>query len=140
MTTQPQAPTGRPVPVPDPASQPFFDGAKQRKLMLKYCTACDRWLAPASDACDNCFSDQLEWRAASGRGEIYTFGIMHQVLHPGFKDEVPYNVIQVELAEGPRIMSNLVGTPNDQIRVGMKVEVVFEDLTPEVTVPKFRAV
>jgi hypothetical protein len=139
MTT-PQAPVGRPVPTPDAESQPFFDGAKARKLLLKYCAACSRWLAPASDTCDNCFTDKLEWRQASGKGEVYTFGIMHQVLHPGFKDEVPYNVIQVELAEGPRIMSNLVGTPNGQIKVGMKVEVIYEDLTPEVTVPKFKAV
>ena len=65
---------------------------------------------------------------------------MHQVLHPGFKDEVPYNVVQVELAEGPRIMSNIVGTPNDQIKVGMKVQVYFDKLSDEVTVPKFKAV
>lgn len=132
--------SGRPIPTPDAASQAFFDGAKEGKLMLRYCPNCSRWLAPASDACDECFSDQLDWKQASGNGEIYTFGIMHQVLHPGFKDEVPYNVVQVELAEGPRIMSNIVGTPNDQIKVGMKVQVYFDKLSDEVTVPKFKAV
>ena len=132
--------SGRPIPTPDAASQAFFDGAKEGKLLLRYCPNCSRWLAPASDACDECFSDQLEWKQASGNGEIYTFGIMHQVLHPGFKDEVPYNVVQVELAEGPRIMSNIVGTPNDQIKVGMKVQVYFDKLSDEVTVPKFKAV
>lgn len=140
MTTQAQPPVGRPVPTPDAASQAFFDAAKEHKLMLRHCSACDRWLAPASDTCDSCFTDQIDWKQASGKGEVYTFGIMHQVLHPGFKDDVPYNVIQVELAEGPRIMSNLVGTPNEQIKVGMKVEVIFEDLSPEVTVPKFKAI
>ena len=65
---------------------------------------------------------------------------MHQVLHPAFREEVPYNLIVVELDEGPRLTSNLVGTPDDQIRVGMRVEAVFEQLSDAVSVPKFRAV
>jgi uncharacterized OB-fold protein len=63
---------------------------------------------------------------------------MHQLYHPGFKGEIPYNVTVVELEEGPRMTANLVGCPNDQIRVGMPVEVVFERITDEVTLPKFR--
>lgn len=65
---------------------------------------------------------------------------MHQLLHPAFRDEIPYNVIVVELEEGPRLTSNLVGTPDREIRVGLPVEAVFEELSDEVSVPKFRVV
>ena len=128
----------RPVPIPDEASQPFFDAAREGKLLIKRCNECGEWHDPRKDLCDNCFSEDLAWAEASGRGKIYTFGIMHQVLNPGFAGEVPYNVIVVELEEGPRLNSNLVGTPNNEIRVDMPVEVTFETYG-DVTVPKFRA-
>jgi uncharacterized OB-fold protein len=74
----------------------------------------------------------------SGRGTIFSFAVMHQVYHPGFADAVPYAVVVVELAEGARLVSNVVDCPVDRIRTGMPVEVVFEDVSPEVTLPKFR--
>ncbi len=129
-------PSGRPTPVPDEASQPFFDAAKQGKFLLKYCPLCKRHLAPAAEVCDSCFSNELEWAEASGRGTVYSFVLNHQAVHPGFKDLVPYSVIVVELAEGPRVTSTFDG-PNDEIVVDMAVEVSFEDLG-EVTVPKFK--
>ena len=128
-------PMGRPAPVPDQASQPFFDAAREGKFLLKYCPACKRYLVPSAEVCDACFDPDIEWRQSSGKGRIYSFVLNHQVVHPGFKELVPYSVIVVELEEGPRFTSTYDG-PNDEIEVDMPVRVTFEDLG-EVTVPKF---
>ena len=74
----------------------------------------------------------------SGRGTVFSYAVMHQVYHPGFAAEVPYAVVVVELAEGARLVSNLVDCPLRDVTIGMPVEVVFEEVTPEVTLPKFR--
>ncbi len=130
--------TARPVPVPDERSAAFFAAAKKGQLLLKKCRGCSHVLAPQRETCEYCFGEELEWVPASGKGILYSFVLMHQLLHPAFKDEVPYNVIVVELEEGPRIVSNMVGTPDEELRVGMPVEAVFEDLSNDVAVPKFR--
>jgi len=70
---------------------------------------------------------------------VFSFAVMHQVYHPGFATEVPYAVVLVALDEGPRMISNVVGCPASEIRVGMPLEVVFEAVSPDVTLPKFRA-
>jgi uncharacterized OB-fold protein len=74
----------------------------------------------------------------SGRGRITTFVVFHKAWFPSFADDLPYNVIQVELDEGPRLTANLVGVESGQIRIGMEVEVVFDDVTPDITLPRFR--
>jgi uncharacterized OB-fold protein len=80
----------------------------------------------------------VAWRQASGRGVVHTYIVMHQVYHPGFKDLVPYNVTVVELAEGPMLVTNLVGVANDEIRIGAQVEIVFDEITPDANLPRFR--
>jgi uncharacterized OB-fold protein len=115
----------RPVPVPDEASQPFFDAAARGELLIKHCAVCNRYLAPQSEFCDRCLTSAIEWRTASGRGTVYSFIINHQVGHPGFASIAPYNVIVVELEEGPRLNSNYLG-PNEELAVDMPVRVVFE--------------
>jgi uncharacterized OB-fold protein len=128
----------RPIPVPDAATEAFFSAAKQGKLLIKRCPNCGRNRPPQAERCDSCQNENLEWQEASGKGTIYSFVIMHQVVHPAFKDEVPYAVIVVDLDEGVRFQSNLVGTDQADIRIGMSVEAVFEDLSESVAVPKFR--
>ncbi|MHB8576291.1 MAG: Zn-ribbon domain-containing OB-fold protein [Dehalococcoidia bacterium] len=128
----------KPIPETDSESEPFFQGAREHKLMLMCCDACGHVRMPSRDRCDNCWSTRVSWFQASGRGIVYTFGIMHQLYHPGFKDELPYNVTVVELAEGPRMTTNLTGIANDRIQVGLPVEVTFEKITDDVTLPKFR--
>jgi uncharacterized OB-fold protein len=85
-----------------------------------------------------CLSTDITWAQASGKGTLYTFALMHQVLHPGFASEVPYNVAEVDLEEGVRVTSTIVGCPNDNLRIGMFLEVTFEDITDEVSLPKFK--
>lgn len=136
MTTETIA---KPLPEPDEASKPFFEGAMAGRLMLMKCSACGQWRLPSRQHCDNCLSEEFTWEQASGRGTVRTFGVMHQRYHPGWANEMPYNVTIVELEEGPRLPTNLVGVQNDAIRVGMQVVVDFEK-HDDVALPKFRPV
>ena len=128
----------KPAPVPDEISAPFFNGARENRLILQHCTGCDGWSWPVRERCPHCFAAKLEWRQASGRGTLYTFTIMHQVMNPGFASAVPYNVAQVDLDEGVRMTSNVIGIANDALRIGMRLEALFEDVGDGVRIPKFR--
>ena len=125
----------RPLPEADEDSAPFFDGGMDGRLMLMKCMDCGQLRMPARKHCDNCLSGNTAWVQASGRGKVFTFSIMHQQFHPGF--QVPYNLATVELEEGPRLNTNLVGIADDDIRVGMEVVVDWEK-HEDVALPKFR--
>lgn len=135
MTQQPPA---KPAPTPDAESQPFFDGANRGVLMIKQCNACKQHLHPATEFCPECLGDDLGWVEASGKGTLHTFGLMHQNYHPAFTAELPYNVSVVELEEGPRLNTNVVGIDDDKLEVGMALEVVFEEFDGGVKLPKFQ--
>jgi uncharacterized OB-fold protein len=130
----------KPVPEIEPAMAPFFAAAKEHRLMVQRCGSCGALRFPARELCSACLSTDAAWVPVSGRGEVFSFNVMHQVYHPGFAAEVPYAVVIVALAEGPKLTSSLVDCPPDQIRIGMPVEAVFEDVSPTVTLPKFRRV
>lgn len=128
----------KPLPRTDGADRPFWEGARQGKLVLQHCLDCGAWRFPAAPCCDKCRSARAEWAEASGRGTVHSFCVFHKEYFPGFAGEMPYNVVQVRLAEGAQLFSNLVGVPNDAIRVGMDVEAYFERATDEVALVKFR--
>ncbi|HVN63862.1 MAG TPA: Zn-ribbon domain-containing OB-fold protein [Candidatus Binataceae bacterium] len=128
----------KPVPAVTPELKDFFAGARTGHLMVQKCEECGYLRFPAYEFCSNCWSKRSSWVPVSGRGEIYSFNIMHQVYHPGFAGEVPYAVVVVKLEEGCKMVSNLIGVAPDRIKCGMPVEVVFEKLTDEVSIPKFR--
>lgn len=130
----------KPLPVPDEASKPFFDGAKQHKLMIQKCSNCGVAIWPVKPRCDNCFSPDLQWIASSGKATLYSFTLMHQLYHPGFEAELPYNISIVELEEGLRMTTNIVGCDNSALKIGMPLEIIFEDITDELSLPKFRPV
>jgi uncharacterized OB-fold protein len=125
----------RPAPVADEASAPFFDGAARGVLMLQRCRTCGRFAFPITEVCTNCLGTEIEWAESSGEGTLHTFGVMHHLYHPGFAQELPYNVAVVELAEGPR-MSARVDAPNDTLEVGMALKAAFEK-AGDVSVPVF---
>jgi len=129
-----------PIPTADEASEPFFRGAKERKLMLLRCTGCGRHRLPGRERCADCWSTNAEWVQASGRGKLYTFGIMHQQYHPAFAGAIPYNFALVELEEGPRLVTSIVDCPNEELRVDMPVQAVFDDVSEETTLVRFRPV
>ena len=128
----------KPLPRIGPDNQPFWDGCKRHALLLPFCAACGKPHLPPGPVCPFCFADRLDWRPASGRGVVTSWTVVHQPWFPAFKAELPYNVVQVELAEGPRLTANIVELGAETLRVGMPVEVVFDDVTPDVTLPRFR--
>jgi uncharacterized OB-fold protein len=102
---------------------PFFAAAAAGTLLIRRCTGCDQHFGPEATLCPDCLTEQLEWVEASGRGTLFSFGVMHQP-SPGF--EVPYNIAVVELEEGPRLYSSVVGCRNEDLAVGMPLEVEFD--------------
>lgn len=137
----PDAPYAGPIPIPTPEAKPFWEAAKQRKLMIQRCADCQQHYFYPRPMCPHCLSRNVSWVTCSGRGKLHTFVITHR----GARKTplpLPYVVAIVELDEGPKLMSNLVGVEADpaHIRCEMPVEVVFEDITPEITLPRFRPV
>jgi uncharacterized OB-fold protein len=126
-----------PVPVPDEAVAPFFEGAKAGRLMLMRCQNCGEYRYPSRDRCDRCWSTDTEWVQASGRATLHSWVIFHQLYHPGFADRIPYNVAVVELEEGPRITTNIIGCDNESLDAGMALNVVFDTVGDGVAIPKF---
>jgi len=128
------------LPKPTPETKPFWDGAKAHRLMLPWCKSCGQAHFFPRSCCPHCFEFDLEWREASGRGKLHTYVINHKAAR-GFEEKVPYVIAVVELEEGPRMMTNLVmdETPTpERLRIDMPLEVTFDDVTPDVTLPKFR--
>lgn len=130
--------TAKPLPQISPEMAPFFAAARRQQLVVQRCRGCGVHRFPARDQCSQCLGREADWVPVAGRGTVFSFAVMHQVYHPGFAAEVPYAVVVIELEEGARLVSNLVDCPVREIRIGMPVEVVFDDVTPEVTLPKFR--
>ena len=128
----------KPLPQVSPEMAPFFDAARRHVLAVQHCAGCGTMRFPARTICSKCLSRDATWAPVSGRGTVFSFAIMHQAIHPGFAAETPYAVVVVELDEGPRLLSNLVDCPTADVHIGMPVEVVFDELTPDVTLPKFR--
>ncbi len=136
MTPSPTVP--RPLPEVDGELAPFLAAAQDHRLVVQRCSGCGALRFPVRELCSRCLSTAATWVDVSGRGEIFSFNIMHHVYHPAFAREVPYAVVVVKLAEGPKITSNLVDCPVERIRIGMPVEVTFEDVGDGITLPKFR--
>lgn len=126
------------VPLPDRDSELFWKGCRDGKLLLQRCTSCGRYRYPPRPGCPHCTAPDAEWLATTGKGFVYSWFIAHHPVHPSVVDKVPYNVIMVQLDEGPRIVSQLVGADPGDIREGLRVEVVFEPVTPEISLPLFR--
>ncbi len=128
-----------PVPKPTPETKPFWDATKQRRLLVQHCTQCNRHYFYPRPFCPHCLSGDVEWTQSCGRGRLHTFVINHRPPrhHPV---PAPFIIGIVELEEGPRLMSQIVDIDPDPtvVRCDMPVEVVFEDITDEITLPKFR--
>ena len=124
----------KPFPYIDEDSAPFYEGAKQHKFMMFRCKKCGAWYWPKT-YCRNHDNESMfgnmEWAEASGKGKIFTFGIVHEVFHPGFKDDVPYVFAMAEMDEGPMFGSRVVGCEPYDVKIGMPVEVVYEDVPEE---------
>ena len=116
--------------------KPFFDAARNHQLAVQKCEACGALRFPAAPLCLACDSDKASWVTVSGRGQVFSFTVMHRPYHPAIK--VPYTLAVIELNEGVKITSNVIGIEPSKVKCGMPVEAVFEKLNDEVTLPKFR--
>jgi uncharacterized OB-fold protein len=128
----------KPLPRITADNAPFFDGLKSGQLRLQRCTDCERFHFPPGPVCPYCFSDEVEWTPTSGRGTISSWVVVHKAWFPAFEAEIPYNVVQVELDEGPRLTANVIDVAPDELAVGMKVVAVVDDVTPEQYLLRFR--
>ena len=130
----------KPIPVPSKETKPFWEAARQRKLVMPRCTSCGTYRFPVSRHCRACGKVGHEWVEVSGRGTVFSFVTYHRHYHPGFAGDLPYVVGLIALAEGPRIISNIVGIAPEEIRCDMPVAVQFEQITPDCALPKFAPV
>jgi uncharacterized OB-fold protein len=118
-------------------TSPYWEGAREGKLMVQHCPDCGSIWHPPEPICGNCQSDRLEWEEASGRGVIYSYTVIHHPTHPAFDGKTPYLVALVDLSEGPRIVTSIRGCAMEDVHVGMPVEVLFEEVGTSV-LPYFR--
>ena len=131
------ADVNKPEPRPAPESIPYWEAAKQHRLELPQCEACSGYWFPPSRTCPHCLSADVRWTQVSGRGKVFSFVIYDRVYHPAFEGEVPYVVALIELDEGPRLISNVVGFAAADVRCEMRVKIVFDDMPGGASVPKF---
>jgi uncharacterized protein len=129
----------KPLPYIHDETKPYWEAAKRHELKIKRCKTCGGYYFYPRDFCPACFSSDVEWTTASGRGTIYSYTVCHRPA-PGFEEDVPYSLVIVELEEGVRMMSTVVGCANEDLKIGMAVQVVFDDITEEVTLPRFEPV
>lgn len=128
----------RPVPRVDEESRPFWEACARHELYVQQCRGCGRAFYYPRGFCLHDLAADFDWLRCSGKGTVYTFTVTHQNQSAGFRDTLPYVVAYVELEEGVRMLTNIVDCDPEQVRIGMPVEVTFEDLTDEVSVPLFR--
>ena len=137
--TEPQA-TMPPLPDPDAMTQFFWDGTNERRLMILRCQKCAHYIHFPRPVCDRCLSEDLAPEQVSGKGTLYTYSIPMQPIDPYYVERVPYVYALVELEEEAnlKLQTNIIDCPEDQLEIGMPVEVVFREVAPGVTLPYFK--
>ncbi len=132
---------GRPVPVPDERSAPFWDAAAEHVLRLARCSRCRTISHPPDTVCPHCHSTEPEFEfvAVEGAGTVRSWTVMRQSFLPGFDEDVPFVLVDVELSAQPdlRLIGRLVDGPDADLRIGATVQLAFEDIRPGVSVPAF---
>jgi uncharacterized OB-fold protein len=129
---------GKLIPIPTDETAEFWLGCSRRQLRIQRCNDCHQFQFPPQNFCRHCSGAKLAWTAASGRGKVLSRTIVHWSPNPAYAAESPYSLALIQLEEGPRMLSNLIGCPPDPIQIGMPVKVDFEQCGPEIMLPKFR--
>lgn len=137
MTTNNQS-YDKPLPTLDVSNGPFWEATRAHRLALQHCSDCGKARYPINHLCPHCLSEKFEWKPISGRGTVYSSIVFHQVYNQSFAKDGPYNVSLIQLDEGPRMLSNVVDIPPSEVKVGDKVEVVFDDVTAGISIPRFK--
>jgi uncharacterized OB-fold protein len=130
------------IPEPDTETEGFWSAAAQHELRIQRCTECNAFRASPSKVCPICQSEDSEWSQVSGKGKIYAWIEVNQAVLPLWRDLVPYNVVQVELDDAPNVIltGNVPAAAEDSLRVGLPVEVIFDDVAEGVSIPRWQLV
>jgi uncharacterized protein len=128
----------KPVPRPNELSEPYWSGLKRGVLMLQRCAACKKVRHYPRDVCDSCYSMQIDWVQASGRGEVFSWTVAHHAYHPAFADDLPYTLVTVTLEEGVRAMGRLHGMPASDLRLGLALQFFAEVRDDGLALPAFK--
>lgn len=134
MTTPPYL---KPVPERTHESKPYWDGLMAGRLLVQKCGQCGKLRHYPRPLCDACFSFDVAWIEASGHGTVHSWTIAHHAFNPGFKDELPYVLVTVDLAEGVRMLAPLRAVEDKHLRIGLPVRIAFETPTTNLTLPAF---
>lgn len=130
----------RPLPKPTEYTRPYWESAKQNKLVIQKCSSCESLQFYPRPYCISCLSDEMDWVEVSGRGTIYTYTINHRSPNSYMQDKVPYVVAIIELEEGIRMMANIIDSVLDKVEIGAHVHVVFENINEDITIPQFKII
>ena len=128
----------KPVPIVNPWVKPFWDAAREEKLIIQKCQDCNNHVFYPRIACPHCFSDKVEWVEASGKGTVYSYTVVTNNAPSAFIADMPFVIAIVKLEEGVQMLSNIIKCNPDDVVCDMPVEVTFEKLDDEFTLPKFR--
>lgn len=134
----------KPLPTITSEARPFWEGAAKQQLLMQRCLDCSAYIWTPRPSCFECGSENIQWQKLSGRGEVYSFTVIRQVVgraaSQAFEKDIPYVIAWIDLDEGPRMISNVIGCPVEAVKIGMKVSVVFEQQSPDIWLPKFKPV
>ena len=130
--------TNKPLPPVDPWTKPYWAAAREHKLLLQYCSACQKHIFYPRRTCPFCDSEQLGWVESPGIGKVYAYTVVLNNAPSAFVADMPYVIAIVKLKEGVQMMTNIVGCNPEDVHSEMPVQVVFEQLTEEITLPKFK--
>ncbi|OPY10192.1 MAG: hypothetical protein A4E68_00016 [Syntrophaceae bacterium PtaB.Bin095] len=128
----------KPLPKINADTQAFWDGCREHILRIQKCGDCGQLRWPPAFLCPNCLSTDTRWITASGKGTVYSFAVYHVAFDPAFREDLPYVVALVALEEGPHILSNIIKCDPHEVTCDMPVEVIWDEATESVTLPKFR--
>lgn len=131
-------PYEKPLPLVDDLNRPFWEAARLGELRLPHCNDCGHIRVQFERWCPRCASQQATWNRLSGRGAVWSHVTFHRMYFKAFEDDLPYGVALVELEEGPRLITNIIGIKREHIAIGLEVQVAFDAVTPELTLIKFR--
>lgn len=130
----------KPLPIIDTINQEFWESCRQHAMKLQQCDDCGFIRYYPSPVCHRCGSFATTWVPVSGLGTVYTFSIVYRPPSEAFAADVPYVYAIVHLDEGPMMPTNIVGIAPEKVTIGMRVQVTYDDVTPEVTLPKFQPI
>ena len=127
----------KPLPEPSPDTAPFWKFMHEGKLKIQACAACGKLRHYPRPVCPHCYSMDAKWVESKGYGSVHSWTIAHHAFHPGFKGDLPYVLVTVDLDDGVRMQAQLRGAGADQVKIGMPVKVAFELATKDLTLPVF---